>query len=257
MADLIFNDREVRELQRQCLHHNVFPIFLGHCLNGDPPAVYAVLKPIMDACIDQLLEMSFDEVKQIVDSVPAGYRMMLEPIEAPLTTEYLTRVAEYCIAAEIQKGYSPVTAVVRPKPDDSEMLATCPELRNLFDDDGLLVLNDDFVLFDGGIRYGDYCLHYHQFLRRGFSSNPNFDFLGRFARYRHKTQTQNSFRIGIDHRRIMKFDDYCQVVEMDTWYGPKFDRERLDDPNYVGLTVVGRIHPSSLDIYLRINKWTC
>jgi hypothetical protein len=249
MARLLFNDSELRELRRQCLHHNVFPLFLGHCMGGEPPVVYAVLKPIVDDCVNQLMKMSFDEVKPIVDSVPAGYRTMVEPVESPLTPEYLTRVAEYCVAAELQKGYSPVSDVIQPKPHDSEVLAICPKLRSQMDDDGLLILGDDFVLLDGGIRYGEYFLHYHQFLRRGFSSNPNFDFLGKLARYRRDTRDANTFRIAIDHRRIMKFDDYRQVMELDTWYGPKFDRDKLDDPNLVGLTVVGRIHPNSLDSY--------
>ena len=249
MAILIFNAMEIRELQRQCRHHNVFPIFIGHCMSGDPPAVFAVLKPILDACTEQLLEMSFEEVKQIVDSLPAGYRMMLEPVESPLTPEYIKRVAVYCVAAEIQKGYSPVSDVVRSKPDESEVLAICPELRTQFDDDGLLILTNDFTLLDGGIQYGDYLLHYHQFLRRGFSSNPNFDFLGTMAHVRHVTRNDNSFRIAIDHRRIMKFDVYCQFIEQDTWYGPQFDRKKLDDPNFVGLTLVGRIFHNSFDSY--------
>ena len=60
MARLLFNDSKLRELRRQCLHHNVFPIFLGHCMGGEPSAVYAVLKPIVDDCVNQLVEMSFD-----------------------------------------------------------------------------------------------------------------------------------------------------------------------------------------------------
>lgn len=247
MARLLFDDRDLRELRRQCLHHNIFPLFLSHCMGGDPPAVYAILKPIVDGCVDQLAEMSFEEVRLIVDSVSAGYRQLLQPVERPLTREYLKRVAEYCVAVELQKGYSPVSEVILPLPDKSEVLATCPELRSRFDDDGLLTLTDDFVLFDGGLRYRKHFLHYHQFLRRGFSSNPNFDFLGTLARFRH--ETRNSYRIAIDHRRIMNFDDYRHEMELDTWFGPKFGRNKLDDPNFVGLTVVGRTYPNSLDSY--------
>jgi hypothetical protein len=249
MTELTFNDRAIRELRRQCLHHNVFPLFLGHCLGGKPLRVYSVLRPIFDNCIEQLAQMDFPEVKQVVDSAPAGYRMMLQPIEEPISTEYLRRVAEYCIAAEVQKGYSPVSSVLRPSPDESEVLTTCPELKSRFDGDGLLLLSDDFELFDGGIRYGKYFLHYHQFLRRGFSSNPNFDFLGTLARYRNRASPESSFRVAVDHRRIMRFDDYQQFTESDTWYGPAFNRDKLDDLAYLGLTVVGRAHLSSLDSY--------
>ena len=248
MADLIFNSDQLRELQRQCLHHNVFPLFISHHLE-EPPPVARLLKPIVAGCIDQLQEMNHDEVTLIVNSISAGYRMMLEPIPDPLTREYLERVAFYCIAVEIQKGYSPVSNVVDPLPEQSNVLDKCPELRELIDDDGLLSLTDEFVLLDGGIKYREYLLHYHQFLRRGFSSNPNFDFLGTLAQFHHQTKTENSFRIAIDHRRIMLFEDWRQCIECDRWYGASFDREKLDDPSFVGLTVVGRIHPNSLDSY--------
>ena len=249
MAELIFNAKDVRELKRQCLHHNVFPLFLGHCMNGDPPRVFALLSPMIDDCVEQLNLMTYSEVKQVVESVPAGLRMMIEPVSEPLTPEYLRRVVEYCIAVEIEKGYSPVSDVVNPRPDKSEVFLVVPEMSELIDGDGLVQLTDEFTLFDGGIRYRDFVLHYHQFLRRGFSSNPNFDFLGTLARYRNETGGENAFRVAIDHRRIMRLDDYRQTIERDTWYGPAFDREKLDDPDYVGLTVVGRIHPNSLDSY--------
>jgi len=249
MAELEFDNRKIKELQRQCLHHNIFPIFLSHCLNGEPSAVYSILKPLLDDAQSQLSLMEIEKIKKIVDSLPAGIRMNLLPIDQPISNEYLYRVAEYCLAAEVQKGYSPVSSVLHPKPKNSEVLSSCPELEDQFDDDGLLILNENFIMLDGGMQYKNYFLHYHQFLRRGFSSNPNFDFLGRFANYRRTTMRHNDFRIAIDHRRIMNFEDYRQIYEMDTWFGPKFDPEKIDDPNYVGLTVVGRIYPTSLDSY--------
>lgn len=248
MAELIFNSKELRELRRQCLHYNVFPLLLSHHLD-EPPAVASLLNSILDDCNYQLGAMSADEITQVVSSISAGYRMMLEPIPDPLTPEYLRRVATSCVAVEIQKGYSPVCDVVHAKPSNSTVLETCPELGVLIDDDGLVTLTDDFTLLDGGIKYGEYLLHYHQFLRRGFSSNPNFDFLGTLAHYHHRTKDKNQFRIAIDHRRIMLFEHWRQCMELDAWYGPQFDQDTLDDPNHKGLTVVGRIHPNSLDSY--------
>jgi hypothetical protein len=218
-------------------------------MDGDPPAVHTALKPMVDECIDQLTRMSSQEIKNIVQSLPAALRMMVEPIENPVTHDYICRVAEYCVAAELQNGYSPITDVVEPRPEHSEVLTICPELRSRFDNDGLLVLDDSFVLSDGGIRYGKRFLYYHQFLRRGFSGQPNFSFLSQLVRYRHKSRDINPIRIAIDHRRIINVDQYRQVMELDTWRGPRFDRAKIDDPNIVGLTVVGRISPSPLDSY--------
>lgn len=239
MADLAFNDAELRELKRQCLHHNIFPSDVGYH-RTDPPAVAAALNPIFDACLAQLNELPEDEVQRVIDSLSPGYRAYLEPFPEHLAGEFLIRVAEYCISFEIQKIYSPVSEVVDTHPADSEVLSVCPELESNFDDDGLLHLDSRFQLRDGGILFGDHFLHYHQFLRRGFSSNPNFDFTGTFARYFHDASDKNSFRIAIDHRRIMKSKDWQQCMELDTWYGPSFDSETLDDPSVTGLTVVGR-----------------
>lgn len=246
MPELVFNQKDVRELQRQCLHHNVFPPFLMHCMNGKPPKVFKVLSPMVNECIEQLSSMSFENVNSVVQAIPSGLRMMVEPVEEPFSKEYLRRVAEYCIATEVDKGYSPVSDVVNPHPEQSHVLEALPELRELIDKRGLLQLTEEFTLMDGGIRYRDHVLHYHQFLRRGFSSNPNFDFLGTLARYRNETGSQNSFRIAIDHRRIMNFTDYRSGFEKDGWYGPRFNREKLDDPKSIGLTVIERLNPDSL-----------
>ncbi|MCL4204061.1 MAG: hypothetical protein KJ000_16280 [Pirellulaceae bacterium] len=247
MAELLFNTREVKELQRQCLHHNIFPIDLANGFDGKPKPVVRALKGIVDSCVEQLDEMPFTEVQAVVNGLPSGLRHMLEPLEEPLLTEDLSRIAQYCIAAQIQKGYSSVADVIALSVDNSHVLAECPELRDLFDDDGLLKLDHRFYLMDGGIKYGKFVLHYHQFLRRGFSSNPNFNFLGTFAHYRSRTKAQNTFRIAIDHRRLMRFDDYHQMMELDTWYGPGFDPDELDDLTKTGLTVVVRSHPSPFD----------
>lgn len=244
MAELLFNARDVKELQRQCLHHNVFPIDLADCFNGEPEPVFRILKPILDLCVEQLNEMQFTEVEAVVNGLPSGLRHMLEPVQEPLLPDDVSRIAQYCVAAQIQNGYSSVGDVLALSVENSHVLCECPELRDLFDDDGLLALDDGFDLMDGGIRYGNVVLHYHQFLRRGFSSNPNFNFLGTFAHYRSRTKTQNRFRIAIDHRRLMKFDDYQQMMELDTWYGPNFDPDELDDLAKIGLIVVGRSNPS-------------
>lgn len=248
MAQLIFNARIVKELQRQCLHHNIFPVFLNHCLDGNPPPVYRVLKPVLDSCIEQLHKMSFAEIQAVVNDIPAGFRFFVEPIEEPLLDNDISRIAHYCVAAQIQNGYSSVSDVLKLSADNSHVISVCPELYEFFDKDGLLLLNRDFELMDGGIKYRDYVLHYHQFLRRGFASNPNFNFLGMFGNYRTKTRDQNKFRIAIDHRRLMRYVDYRDAMELDTWYGPHFDPDELDNLSNIGLTVVVRSQPSPFDM---------
>jgi hypothetical protein len=247
MPQSVVNLDLLRELRRQCLHHNAFPIDIADGLSASAEVADA-LAPIFEQTHELIRCMEVPEIQALVDAMPASYRSYIEPVETPLSEEYLTRLAYHCIAVELQKVFSPVKEVVQAKPETSEVLNTCPELDDRFDNDGLLKLNESFQLMSAGVRYKDYFLHYHQFLRRGFSSNPNFDFLGRLALYRHQNGKHNEFRIAIDHRRIMKFDDFRMTMELDTWYGPNFSPENLDDPNHIGLTVIGRSSPSPYDL---------
>ena len=248
MSQLKFNLRDIKELLRQCLHHNIAPIFLPYCLDGKPKPVFDVLKPIFDDCVTQLNEKTFAEIQSIVKSIPIEFRFMVEPVEEPLLNENIARIAEYCIAGKIWKGSYSISDVLKVTFKNSAVIKVCPELKKLFDDDGLLLLNNDFELIDGGIRYGEYLLHYHQFLRRGFLANPNYDFIGAYVHFRAKTKDSNQFRIAIDHRRIMKFADYQSFSEHDIWIGPKYAPETLDVLSKIGLTVVSRSLPSPFEI---------
>ena len=52
----------------------------------------------------------------------------------------------------------------------------------------------------------------------------------------------------------MHVEDFRQVMELDTWYGPNFDRADLDDINMVGVTVIARDRPSVRDMTARIDR---
>ncbi|HEV3385824.1 MAG TPA: hypothetical protein VG097_13490, partial [Gemmata sp.] len=249
MPKILLEYARLRELHRQCLHHDVTPLFLNHCLDGEPPRVFKVLKPLFDECLEQLSIMSFDELSLTVESISQGFRMMVEPVDRLMQPEYLERVAHYYLANELLKSHAPMTGAVSSLPDDSEILSACPELREQFDKDGLLHLSNEMEMFDAGVKYHDYFFYVHQFLRRAFAASPNYDFIGRFAGYLRTTCDTNQFRIALDHRRICRFEDWQLHIECDHWYGPKFDEQRLDDPDYVGLTIVRREYPTSLDQY--------
>jgi len=150
------------------------------------------------------------------------------------------RIAIYYLVAEVARKYEPIRRAWGRDLNKSEVLKTYPELGERLDDEGLIQIDDGLELLEGGIMYRDHVLHYHQFLRRGFTSNPNFDFTCRFIMYYRKTMSQNRFRIAIDHRRIMPKEFYERVVEFDKWFGPTFDATKIDDPNAVGLTVLKR-----------------
>jgi hypothetical protein len=247
MDILTLNQQDIRELQRQCLHHNIFPIDLSYCaFTNSPEPVSRLLKPLLDECIENLQILNTDELSTLLDPMPPGIRSGIGKIDTPPSQQQYRRIANQYITMLVQRCYSPLRDVIHIDPNSSSVLLECPELKNCFDDDGLLILNNEFTLLPGGIKYRGKILHYHQFLRRAFSAEPNFDFLERFAD--HSRITNNQCRIAIDHRRIMSEKEYRQIMEYDHWYGHLlFDTSRIDDLNYVGVTVKRREHPSPFD----------
>ena len=251
MQQLPLSQTKIRALIQKSRHFNVFPIFFNHYY---PPReshpVSEVLSELVEECVGYLSILTDSEVDRQVDNFPPGFKMFIEsrPIEGS-TRAWLERVALYYLVAVCQEEYFSIKQVMVGGTDDSVVLSAYPELKDRIDSDGLLHIDDALRLFDGGIEYKGHILHYHQFLRRGFKSNPNFDFLGRFIRCYHQTKGRNGFRIAIDHRRIMPKEYYMHIGEHDAWFGPPFDRGKLDDPNAVGLTVVKRIRPSLFDLF--------
>jgi len=246
----------IDSLRKQCRHHNVFPIFLPNAFfSKEPEPVFRLLEEIVPTCVEHLGRLSPEDLDREIDALPPGLKMMVdEKPTDPKDPEYLERVALYQVATSLDAGYTDFRSAIRNDEDGSAVLDVYPELSKQFDDDGLLFLTPEFQLMDGGIAYRDHVIHYHQFLRRGFTSNPNFDFLGRFAAYSSRTSDTNIFRIAIDHRRIMHRDFYRQIGEFDGWFGPRFDRARLDDLNHYGLTVIERERPSYFDEHHGIHR---
>ncbi|MCU0286651.1 MAG: hypothetical protein MUF15_09650 [Acidobacteria bacterium] len=255
MNELPLKKQLISELRQQCLHHHVFPIFLPNVYyKSDPKPVFKILKPLVEECINYLSVLDDKELNLLIQKIPAGLRMFINDANQEITNDYLLRVAIYYLAAILEHGYFSFNSIMKFDYNKSEVLKIYPELRQKFDKDGLLHLDKSFDLMDGGIQYRDHILHYHQFLRREFTSNPNFDFLGRFARYHINSQKINQFRIAIDHRRIMPIENYKQIIEMDTWYGPHFNADDLDNINKVGCTVILRDRPSYFDLTSKIDR---
>src|SRR6185436_10515564 len=230
MTNLPFDQKKASELIRQCRHLNVFPAFLNHYYPGKPGnPVSSLLQELLDEAVDLLGIMSEAEIRSLVESLPTGIRAFVDlRVKDHLDDLKLRRITFQCLVAFVQNEYFSFKTAVDADLDESEVLKVYPELRDLLDDDGLLRLDDRFTLHDGGIEYKDHVLHYHQFLRRGFTSNPNFDFLNRFIDYFRTTSATNKFRIGIDHTRLMPKEFLERIVEFDAWYGPNFDRNKLD-----------------------------
>lgn len=246
---------DIRELIRQCKHYNIFPIFLDHVLHDKrPKKVFDVLSGIVHEHISFLDCLNSDELNAEAAALPAQVREMVGCYSSGSKTDYLKRFSLYWIAVCMESEYYDLRSSLKRIDESSVVGKKFPELLSKIDDDGLLFLDDEFRLLDGGIEYREHILHYHQLLRRGFLSEPNFAFTSRFSFYRRKTEGRNLFRIAIDPRRIMTRSSYQQKCELDGWYGALFRSDKIDDLSEVGLTVINRERPSLFDMDCKIDR---
>lgn len=259
MIGIPLSDKKVDEFVKQCKHFNVFPIFLDEYL--DEKGVHPLCSRLCDLvkeCHEYLMAMTDIEVDSLVNNFPEGIKAMIDHRDSMLKRDdLLKRIAFYYMVSLVYQKYLSFKQIISSDLSDSEVLKMYPELQECFDEEGLLNLDQRFRLSDGGVHYKEHILHYHQFLRRDYSSNPNYDFLGRFAGYYYKSGTNNKSRIAIDHNRIMPKAWFKRIMERDTWFGPRFDRSRLDDPNYVGLTVVKRNKNSLFEHTNHLDRTEC
>jgi len=247
MHELPLDRKRVEALADKARHFNVFPMHLDRYTEGKHP-ITPLLADLVAEAGEYLSALSVAEVRSVRDNLPSWLKMMADEEPGSDSDIFRSRLALYCVMAAVQNTYFSLKRVVEEDLDDSEVLKVYPELGDRLDKDGLLPVDDELILHDGGIEYRDHMLHYHQLLRRGYRSNPNFHFLGRLSSYHRRTRPANSFRVAIDHRRIMPKEYYARMIELDTWYGPPFDPAKLDDPKAVGLTVVVRNKDSLFEL---------
>jgi hypothetical protein len=201
--------------------------------------VSELLTELIEECMQLMGIMSEEELRALVESLPPYYQYHSDYNSPPHGKEAkLERLALSYMEALLQERYFTIRDVITTDERQSEVFKIYPELRSRFDKDGLLELDDRFRLSDNAIYYKDHVLHYHQFLRRGFASNPNFDFLRKFIAYYYASREKRTFRIAIDHRRIVDKKTFRERGEMDAWLIARFDRSKLDDRNAVGSAVV-------------------
>ncbi|MDD3597750.1 hypothetical protein [Sulfuricurvum sp.] len=251
MSGLPFDKRDLEILSKECKNLNIFPIDLQRYLHAssDNPIVKPLIRLVNEG-YEYLSIMGDEEIKQLVMTLPSGIRMQVEfdNFTNFKDEEYLKRVALYHLVHILSISDNSFEKIIKNDPQKNIVLTTYPELESKLDKDGLLTIDDDFTLYDCGIIYKNHVLHYHQFLRRGYTANPNFDFLGRFLSYYHNTNKINTFRIAIDMQRIMPKEYWEHLIECDAWFGPNFDPNTLDDKYSVGITVKKRIKPSIFDL---------
>lgn len=243
-ALLPLDERKLRRLERECRDRQVAPLYLiDHYHEGSSDPVCRALVATVDECVEWLSVMSPEEVGGVLAGLHLVYRDWVggPPVVGP-DREYLKRLSAYHLATVLGERGRSLGDALQARPSGSRVLEAYPELEERLDGDGLLLVGEDTTVMDIGLMYRDHVLHYHRLLRGGFSysSRPNADLMWRFGQYFKESGRTNEFRVAVDHDRLMPKEAYENVFEFSRWFGPRFGREKLDDPRVVGLTVVGR-----------------
>jgi hypothetical protein len=241
LFQLSLDKSKIQTLLSLCKHHSILPIDLPHYLNETGHPINEPLTELMSDCKTALSIMTSDKVMTFIDTLPNNLKMFVDFQMPRVMDSFLKeKIAVLYLISLLNLSYYSLKDAIQNDLEKSEVLKRYPEIRAKLDKDYLLEIDGNFELFDGGIGYKEHVLHYHQLLRRVYTANPNFAFLGRLQKYYTLSKSKNTFKIAIDHRRLMPRQFYNQLFELDHWYGPRFDIKKIDDPNEVGLTVMTR-----------------
>lgn len=244
MHELALDSQKLSELIDKCKHFSIYPRDLPSYERGSlqKPGVNELLIELINQAVEDLLVLSQEERMSFVKSYPAGMNMYIDVDSIDFDEETdIKKVAVYYIAAEMHRRKYSFKKIVNETIESSTVINKFPELKGKLDSDNLLYIDDSFIMHDYGIEYRDHIIQYHRLLRSKYLSFSNSKFLGRWISYFVKTKSSNSFRIAVDHHgEVLSKENYHQIYEFDTWHGPAFDLNRLDDPNYTGLTIVKR-----------------
>ncbi len=151
----------------------------------------------------------------------------------------------HLVEADIYKFFPQPTDFVNLDITTSDVAKTVKGL--IFDSDGLVGIDNNFKLENQHIIYKDkYKIYYHPFIRRGFGSNFT-DITGYLKQVASRGDLKLS--IALDPLRISESLHPNNIREFDYWYGPKFDPAKLNEPNFVGLTVHTRRPDPKLDAF--------
>lgn len=237
-------EQKIAELIEMMRRYDVFPIFLERPEYSSAESqhpIYPLLRDII-AEIGQSLHAASEE------EVLASYQVLDWYGQAQVSKDRL--LARDTIAVECFGVYLISELARRPYynqrnylTDDyrekSVVFDMFPKLATYQTEEGLFPLSTPgFEPTESGIHYNNYVLFYHQFLRRNFTGNLNYDFLSRLTDYYQKHK-QQPISVAIDHLRLVPQEWFGHMLERDYWYGPPLNWKLIDDKYEVGLTVHG------------------
>lgn len=234
--------QKIAKLVVKMRHYDIHPIDLPDVdyLYGENHPLYPIIESIVSELEEHLLAATDDELKATYEYLEFFWREQIDPASLlrrnPQTVQLM---ASYVLVTAARQSYYDVSRYIKNNyREESEVLKTYPELARYEDGEGLIPLGTPGFVpagTGGGIYYKDHLLHYHQFLRRFFTSNPNMIFLNALFDY-HKAHRDQRVAVAIDHLRLMPKELFRQMLEKSRSFGPPLAMQSIDDPNAVGYT---------------------
>jgi hypothetical protein len=208
------------DLLRTILDLGVAPIFM---FQDDRPRLV------------EIRERAADRLRDWVEEHPAVAGDLVSRL--PEALQYDDLVESLLEAAPYDDYLHLPHSVFELPSNQSPVFAAVPELLTRVDDDGLVYVGG-FDARPHGLFVGRFSLHYHQLLRRGFSSNIHYELVDTLLGIARRSGLVCA-RIAVDERRLRQRDEYQELFERDYWYGPAISEAKLDDLTHVGDTVHG------------------
>ena len=174
------------------------------------------------------LETLISEVNQI-------NRIIIFLLEGPDKVITRERLITQIIASELESYVPKKSNYIGLIPSKQKVFQQIPSLD--LDKYDLTTITKDFKLENHGIIYKEkFLIYYHPFLRRFYSAN--FTIGGLLKRVASEKDIQ--LKLAIDPLRLTDPHWLKNIIEADYWQGPIFAQDKLNDPNFTGVTVYAR-----------------
>jgi len=238
-------EQKIAELIQMMRRYDVFPIYLERSEYSSPESqhpIYPFLRDIIDEIAQSLHTATEEEViasyqaldwygqaqvskgrllaRDTIAVECFGVYLVAELARRPYYNQRIYLTEDYYEKSVVFDAF-PQLAVYQTKKDELMPLST-----------------PGFEPTESGIHYNNHVLFYHQFLRRNFTGNLNYDFLSRLTDY-YQRHRQQPISVVFDHLRLVPQQWFSPIFEKDYWYGPPLNWKLIDDKYEVGLTVHG------------------
>ena len=237
-------EQKIAEFIQMLRRFDIFPIFLENPAYSSPESqhpIYPLLRDIVNDIAQSLLAATEEEVLASYEALDWYGQAQVSKVRLLARDSIaVENLGVYLVTALARRPYyNQRNYLTEDYYEKSIVLEAFPKLATHQTDERLFPLcTPGFEPTESGIHYNNHVLFYHQFLRRNFTGNLNYDFLSRLTDY-YQRHRQQPISVAIDHLRLVPKRWFSPIFEKDYWYGPPLNWKLIDNKYEVGLTVHG------------------